>query len=164
MLRLWPPFCYAGNNSSWLARLELTANESGRTSMQRESKQVAFDIWYAISLLLTGLMSQQFIINKFPVQPYFNFQIFLFLTCIMRSNKLYAWHSGKQFRFMSIMYWKSGDCVVFKSELRTTFLFTKQIKFNRQNYLNRNVLSCIKYYYIVDKFIDFYTCPITQRG
>ena len=26
------PFCYASNNSSWLARLELTANESGSTS------------------------------------------------------------------------------------------------------------------------------------
>ena len=70
--------------------------------------------------------------------------MFLFLTCIIRSSKLYPWHSGKQFRFMSIMYWKSGYCVVFKPEPQISLLFTKQIKFNRQNYLNRNVLSGIK--------------------
>ena len=32
----------------------------------------------------------------------------------------------------------------YQAEHRTSSLFTKQIKFNRQNYLNRSVLSCIK--------------------
>ena len=86
----------------------------------------------------------QFVINKFPVQPYFNnIQMFLLLTCVIRSKKLYTWLSGKQFRFISIMYCISEDCVVLP-EPRTSSLFTKQIKFNGQNYLKRSVLFCIK--------------------
>ena len=41
------------------------------------------------------------------------------------------------------MYCISEDCVVLP-EPRTSSFFTKQIKFNRQNYLNRSILSCIK--------------------
>ena len=91
----------------------------------------------SINLLLINFLSSLILIN--------NIQMFLFLTCVIRSNKLYmyAWHSGKQFRFISIMYCISEDCVVLP-EPQTSSLFTKQIKFNGQNYLEKSVLSCIK--------------------
>ena len=55
----------------------------------------------SINLLLINFLSSLILIN--------NIQMFLFLTCVIRSNKLYTWLSGKQFRFISIMYCKSGD-------------------------------------------------------
>ena len=50
MLRRWAPFCYAGNNSSWLSPLELTANESGSTSMQRIKTS---RVWHLIRNIAT---------------------------------------------------------------------------------------------------------------